>query len=170
MGLHYENLKSDSLEFDIDSVKDSKKKNSLKYNLFSEDKKENIGYIEGYASKDNEFISVVRINPDFQNKGFGFEAFNKVFQELNTVNNITKICGSWHKDEEFSEVEGGMSTNLKTFKEESKENTNQSECAFKTPTGKWAKKLGFDNCTVLRDSDTTVEVVFTKGNEKSTKA
>jgi hypothetical protein len=167
MGLHYENLKSDSFEFDIDSKKDSKKKISLNYNLFSEDKKDNIGYIEGYISEGNVFISVVRIYPNFQNKGFGFEAFKKVFQELNAENNITKICGSWHKDEEFSECECGMSTNLKIFKEESKENTNQFECAFKTPTGKWAKKLGFDNCTVLLDSDTTVEVVFTK-NEKRT--
>jgi len=150
-----------SLEFEIDSLKNSNKK-EVKYILFTDDKKELIGTIEGYIFNNNEFFSVVRINPEFQSKGFGFEAFNKVFQELNTKNNINIIHGSCHEDEEFSDCIDGMSTNLKAFKEESKMKTNLSECAFITPTGKWAKKLGFNTCEILQNSDTTVKVVFKK--------
>jgi len=161
MEIYFEKLITNSLEFEIDLMKDADKKDA-KYNIFTNDKKEHIGTIEGYILKNNDFFSVVRINPEFQGKGFGFEAFNKVFQELNAKNNITEIHGSWHKDEEFSDCIDGMSTNLKAFKEESKMKTNLSECAFITPTGKWAKKLGFNTCEILQNSDTTVKVVFKK--------
>ncbi len=94
-----------------------------------------------------------------------FEAFNKVFQKLNTSNKITKICGTWHKDDEFNTCYNGMSTNLRVFKAELNNKSNLSECALKTPTGKWAKKLGFETCEVIWYEETVVEVVFGKREE-----
>ncbi len=165
MDIYFVGLKSKSNEFQAVTNNNSDSLNSIKYNIFESDSNLHVGYIEGYLANENTFISVVRIDPNFQGKRIGFEAFNKVFQELNTNNTITKICGTWHKDDEFSTCYDGMSTNLRVFKAELNNNTNLSECALKTPTGKWAKKLGFEMCEVMRNEETVVEVVFGKQGE-----
>ena len=78
---------------------------------------------------------------------------------MNLKNNIV---GSWHKDEEFSYCQDGMSTNLRIFKENISNGMSESQSAFNTPTGKWVQKLGFTKCTVISNTNTDVKVVFSK--------
>jgi len=160
MDIYFVGLKSKSNEIQTVTYNNSDSLNSIKYNIFESDSNLHVGYIEGYIANESTFISVVRIDPNFQGKGIGFKAFNKVFQELNTNNTITKNCGTWHKDDEFSTCDDGMSTNLKVFKAELNNKSNLSECALKTLTGKQAKKLGFEMCEVIRNDETAVEVVW----------
>ncbi len=44
--------------------------------------------------------------------------------------------------------------------------SNLSECALKTPTAKWAKKLGFETCEVMWNEETVVEVVMVFGERE----
>lgn len=94
-------------------------------------------------------------------KGFGFEAFSKVFDELNETTPIKRIKGSWHRDEEFQDFEEGMSANLKSFLIKEKGKSDEA-AAYKTPTGKWAKRLGFNECVVISVSRESTQVDLKK--------
>jgi hypothetical protein len=121
---------------------------------------DDIGTVEGSGNIYGEFISVVKIyHPDFKNKGLGFDAFKKVFDEINSQCPISVIKGSWHKGGEFKDFENGMSTNLKVFLECLK-TQSPNESAFKTPTGKWVRQLGFSQCTIVSHTDDNVLVNF----------
>lgn len=133
---------------------------SKSYTILNE-KEEQIGSVEGYINKYGELTSVVRINPEYQKQGLGFKSFSKVFDELNKEVEIKKIIGSWNQDEEFADCENGMSTNLKIFLNCIKEN-DPEKCAFKTATGKWVKKLGFNNCNVRSKSAHSATIEFYK--------
>tara|TARA_B100002049_G_scaffold140559_1_gene104242 strand:- start:2357 stop:2800 length:444 start_codon:yes stop_codon:yes gene_type:complete len=135
-------------------------KGSKSYTILNE-QDEQIGSVEGYINKYGELTSVIRINPEYQQQGLGFQSFLKVFNELNEEVEIKKIIGSWNKDEEFADCENGMSTNLKIFLDCINED-NPENCALKTATGKWAVKLGFNNCNILRKSTQSATIEFYK--------
>ena len=123
---------------------------------------EDIGIVEGYGNEDGALLSKVKIyNPKYQGKGIGFEAFNKIFDEIDRIVPVKKIVGSWSSGDEFKNFEDGMSTNLKVFLESSK-TENEKNSAYLTPTGKWAQRLGFKNCEILSNSKDEVMVVFSK--------
>jgi hypothetical protein len=138
----------------------TEKENSKNYTILNE-KEEFVGSVEGFINEYGEFLPIVRINPEFQKKGIGFIAFHKVFKELGGEIAIKKIVGSWHKDEEFGDCEDGMSTNLRLFLN-CLETDSPSNCAFKTATGKWANKLGFNKCNFLSKSSVSVYIEFYK--------
>jgi hypothetical protein len=121
-----------------------------------------IGTIEAGNTK-GIFISSIDVFANFQNQGYGFEAFKKIFNEMNAVETIHTIRASWHESPLFSHVTNGMSTNL-TIYLQSLQTKNKIDSAFSTPTGKWVKKLGFRNCQILSHSldNKHVEVDFTK--------
>ncbi|WP_276168244.1 hypothetical protein [Zobellia alginiliquefaciens] len=135
-------------------------KDSKSYTILNENV-EPIGSVEGNINKYGVLTSVVRINLEYQQKGLGFKSFSKVFDELNKEVEIKKIIGSWNKDEEFADCENGMSTNLKIFLD-CISNEKPEYCAFKTATGKWAKKLGFNNCNIVRKSTESATIEFYK--------
>lgn len=138
-------------------MQDLKKNRS--YQIFDGDNY--VGSVEGAGNSHGEFISVVMLDPKYHRKGIGFAAFNKMFNEINDNYPISTIIGSWHKNEEYKDFEDGMSANLKLFFQ----NTgNQSDIdrASKTPTSKWAKKMGFDKCEIVSKSNDDVIVHFTK--------
>jgi hypothetical protein len=123
---------------------------------------EDIGTVEGYGDEFGELVSVVKIyHPNYQQKGVGYTAFKKVFDEINDAVQIQIIKGSWHAGGEFQDFEDGMSTNLKVFKDKLK-NESPENSAFHTPTGKWAKTLGFLNTDVKLISEDEVIINFTK--------
>lgn len=138
----------------------SRSENSLSYYILNEDTKQ-IGTVEGYATNDG-LIAVLHIDNEYQGKGIGYAAFKKVYDELCEQTTITRIIGSWHKDDEFSYCEDGMSTNLRLYQENSEKGLSKEESAFGTPTGKWAKKLGFNKCQIESCTDEDVKVVFYK--------
>ncbi|PSR53266.1 hypothetical protein AHMF7605_06840 [Adhaeribacter arboris] len=123
---------------------------------------EQIGYVEGHLNNYGELVPVVQIYSGYQRLGLGFEAFKKVFDELNELSPITKILGSWHKGREFAHCKDGMSSNLRIFLNCRSQHNSDSECALQTPTGKWAAKLGFNKCKVLSISSDEVNVEFFK--------
>ena len=57
-------------------------KGSKSYTILNE-QDEQIGSVEGYINKYGELTSVIRINPEYQQQGLGFQSFLKVFNELN---------------------------------------------------------------------------------------
>lgn len=127
--------------------------------------KSQIGIVEGYVNKYGELISVVKIfDPSNQQKGWGFEAFKKVFQEINSKVEIKIIKGSWHSGGEFHDFEDGQSSNLKIYFENLHSGKSAEESAMITPTGKWAQKLGFNVCEIQSASLDEVHVNFRKSN------
>ena len=72
-------------------IKLFEKNNSVAYNILIGNKE--IGRIEGYVIK-GVFYSVIHIDNSYQKKGIGFNAFQKVFNELNDSNTISRIVGS----------------------------------------------------------------------------
>lgn len=120
-----------------------------------------VGSVEGAGNSQGEFISVVMLDPKYHGKGIGFEAFNKMFNEINDNYPISKIIGSWHKNDEYKDFEDGMSTNLRMFFQNTG-NQSDIDSAAKTPTGKWAKKMGFEKCKIISKSNDDVIVHFTK--------
>jgi len=133
-----------------------------RYYHISNDADEDIGMVEGHGNENGNFVSVVKIyNPKYQRIGLGFDAFKKIFDEINSIVPISVIVGSWHKGGEFQDFEDGMSTNLKVFFE-SFNTENEEKSAFLTPTGKWAQKLGFNNCKVSSIAHDEVSVFFFK--------
>lgn len=135
---------------------------SRKYDITNENN-DTIGTAEGYCNKYGELICVIKIfNPAFQKSGIGFGAFKKIYNELDSIIPIVTIIGSWHRDGEFQDFKDGMSTNMKIFIEENEKNPNKEEIAFLTPTGKWAKKLGYTKCEIKQNSTESILVYFMK--------
>lgn len=120
-----------------------------------------IGRIEGYVIK-GDFYSVIHIDNAYQKKGIGFDAFQKVFNELSVSNTINKIVGSWHSDDEFAYCDEGKSTNLHVYQKNIENGMTNEESALNTPTGRWARKLGFNYCIVERNNTDSVLVSFIK--------
>ncbi|WP_268036930.1 hypothetical protein [Algoriphagus sp. PAP.12] len=142
----------------------SENKLSKSYDIY-DNKKTIIGTAEGFANERGDFLSVIKIfHKKSQNKGIGFHAFNKIYQELNRITNIKSITGSWHSGGEFNDFENGMSTNLKCFKEALKLGLTEEAAAFETPTGKWARKLGHNICQIILISTSEVTVKFIKAS------
>lgn len=133
---------------------------SLAYSILN-NKGVEMGRVEGYVAKE-ALITVLHINEEYQNKGIGFMAFKKVYDELGKKNTISQIIGSWHSDEEFSYCEDGMSTNLKIFLHNINKGLSDTQSALNTPTGKWAQRLGFNKCDILRNTSGSVEVAYSK--------
>lgn len=148
-------IMTEELQF-IEIFKDER---SISYMIKTSNK--DVGTIEGYVSNEI-FYSVIHINTEFQKKGIGFYAFQKVFKELSLSNTINKIAGSWHEDEEFTYCNEGKSTNLDIFLKNIKCNMSKEESALNTPTGKWAFKLGFTSYIIVKQTADSVLIHFTK--------
>ncbi|WP_277122673.1 hypothetical protein [Bacteroides ndongoniae] len=140
-------------------IKLFEKNNSVAYNILIGNKE--IGRIEGYVIKGG-FYSVIHIDNSYQKKGIGFNAFQKVFNELNDSNTISRIVGSWHSDKEFAYCDEGKSTNLRVYLKNIEDGMTNEDSALNTPTGRWARKLGFNYCTVERNNTDSVLVSFIK--------
>lgn len=121
---------------------------------------EEIGSIEGGVTN-GSFVCNINIDTQFHKKGFGYEAFEMIYNEMNLRDPIEIINGSWHKSPLFDHLNNGMSTNLLIYLQ-SKVSQNQIDSAFSTPTGRWAKKLGFTKCKIITDVEDHVEVRFTR--------
>jgi hypothetical protein len=128
------------------------------------------GTAQGSLGLENELVSSIKIHPIFKNKGCGFFAFKKIFDILSENNDIGSIVGGWYKDEEFSHLEGGKSTNLLVFEQNLDNGLSPEDAAANTPTGKWAKRLGFKKVEVVRANSSNVEVVFMKDIQHSSLA
>jgi len=134
--------------------------NQLSKSYFiTNEKNENIGYIEGYLNKYGELITVVKIFSN-QKEGIGYNAFEKMYKELNEILPIKVIKGCWSSGGEFETCENGMSTNLKMFLLCYENGNSIEESAFNTPTGKWAKKLGYSKIKVNLISKEEVLIDF----------
>ena len=131
---------------------------SKSYHITNE-KDEDIGHIEGYLNKYGELITVVKIY-SHQKEGIGFRAFEKIYTELNEIVPIKTIKGCWSSGGEFETFENGMSTNLKVFLSCLENETNVEKCAFSTPTGKWANKLGYSKIKINLISKEEVLIDF----------
>jgi len=121
-----------------------------------------IGAAEGYIGKDQQLTMVVKVYNGFHQKGIGYFFFTKVFEHFSNFQPVNTINGSWSKDAEFSYCEDGESTNLKVFKSLVKSGYSMEEAALNTPTGKWARKLGYNQVKILSVSDENVNVSFTR--------
>lgn len=133
---------------------------SISYLILDSDNQQ-IGSLEGYVVK-GVLITVIKINLEYQGKGLGSQAFNKIYNELSSKNQISEIAGSWHKDEEFSYCENNMSTNLRLFHTNLKNGLTEEDSALDTPTGKWAKGIGYDKCKIKKITPDEVSVIFYK--------
>ncbi len=133
-----------------------------RYYLYDENDIE-IGSAEGYVNSNEQLLCVIKIF-DIQNhkRGIGFQAFQKIYNELNSITEIKVILGSWHSGGEFQDFEDNMSTNMKMFLSCKEKENNSKHCAFLTPTGRWAKKLGFEECEIIKASNEEVLVHFKK--------
>lgn len=141
---------------------DSDTELSKSYQILSETNEE-VGSAEGYVSRYGDLVTVIKIyDQDYKQRGLGFEIFKKIFDELDKIVSIKTIKGSWYKGGEFQDFEENMSTNLKIFTSCMESEKDEQKCAFRTPTGKWAQKLGYNNCNVLLVSTDEVTVDFTK--------
>ncbi|GAA3971415.1 hypothetical protein GCM10022246_24860 [Pedobacter ginsengiterrae] len=114
------------------------------YAYTNPDRSELIGMAEGYLGIRNDLVTVIKIIPEFQNKGFGFKLFTEVFQHLSAPGPISTVVGSWEKGNEFSYCEDGQSTNLSVFQQLRDSGFTDKEAAFGTPTGKWAHRMGYN--------------------------
>lgn len=141
----------------------SETESSVSYMLFTVEN-EFVGNIYGCVGTKGEFVSDVKIWPKYQHQGLGYLSFKQVFDELNSKVLISSIIGSWHKDREFSDFEDGMSSNLLVYLKCCANGDDKINCAFNTPTGKWAKKLGFNTCSILSETSCSVVVRFEKSN------
>jgi hypothetical protein len=136
-------------------------KGLVSYHITNE-KKDDIGTVEGAGNENGIFMSIVKIyNPNFQKNGLGFKSFKKVYDEINQTYPISIIKASWHKGGEFKDFKNGMSTNLLLFRKNSNK-MNEEDNVFSTPTGKWAKKIGFNKYKIITDSDEEVVINFSK--------
>lgn len=133
---------------------------SISY-LILDSNNQQIGSAEGYVGHE-ELVTVIKIDSEYQKKGLGFQAFNKIYTELCLKTQISEIAGSWHKDEEFSYCENGMSTNLSLFHANLKAGLTKEESAFNTPTGRWAQRIGYTKCKIKRMTSDDVHVTFYK--------
>lgn len=159
MNIIYKNRKSQ--ETLLEDIPIESNPLSKTYNI-TNDNDEKIGIVEGYSNEYGELVTVIHVYPDFQKQGIGFDAFKKIYDELNSVVSIKTIIGNWHRGNEFQYCENGISTNMNVFLEEIKRNPNMEEVAFLTPTGKWAKKLGYSECKIKKICYEDMTVHFMK--------
>lgn len=119
--------------------------------------------VYGIVNDVGYLVSVIKIyKEELRNKGIGFKIFKYLFLTLGGYPKIKVICGSWHAGGEFQDYEDGRSTNLKSFKDSIENGNDEVISAFSTPTGKWARKLGFNKCNIISNSIESVEVEFYK--------
>jgi hypothetical protein len=146
------------MELNVQFIDENVGDDTLTGHIFHEDK--SIGSYEGRRGGNNELLTVIRLNSDFRHKGLGFNVFNRVYQAINKVKAIETIIGSWFKDNEFIDEQDGKSSNLLLYQEALKNGIGSKEAALKTPTGKWASRLGFTNVKILREDSENVIVEF----------
>lgn len=140
-----------------DSIKDE----YVFYQITNE-AKEDIGTVEGFGNKNGVFVSIVKIyNLKFQKVGLGFISFKKVFDEIHSNHPISIIKASWHKGGEFQDFENGMSTNLLIF-QNILNKMSEKESVFSTPTGKWVRRIGFNQYGIIINTKEEVVINFTK--------
>lgn len=120
-----------------------------------------VGRAEGYLGSSNELTAVIHVDEAYHKQGIGKAALLELIRNWGE-DTITGIVGSWHADEEFGYLPDGMSTNLRIFKLRLSEGLTPEEAAWQTPTGKWAKSLGFCKLQVLKNYDTEASVLFTR--------
>ena len=60
-----------------------------------------IGKIEGAGNKEGEFISIIKIESGFREKGYGFIAFREMFNEIDKNFPITSIKSSWNMNDQY---------------------------------------------------------------------
>ena len=135
-------------------------KYSLSYNIMNNDGTE-IGTAEGYCNVYGDLVTVIKIF-SHQQKGIGFRSFEKIYNELNSKVHIKRLKASWSSGYEFETFPDSMSTNLKIFQDCMANESNADKCAFSTPTGKWALKIGFNKITYISISKEEVIVDFEK--------
>lgn len=121
-----------------------------------------IGTAEGYLGANHELVTVIKVSEEFMSMGYGYQLFSEVFQYIAARDIIKSVIGSWSKHAEFSYCENGQSTNLSVFQQLKEKGLADVEAAFCTPTGKWVKRMGFNNVAfhIINDHEITVE--FTK--------
>jgi hypothetical protein len=123
---------------------------------------EPIGSYEGNVGIRDELISIIKVNEQYRELGIGFKAFDRVFKALSQHTKILTIVGAWYKDEEFSYLPEGKSTNLLAYQNQINEGEHPQIAAFNTPTGRWARRLGFDKAYVVSANEKNVQVAFVK--------
>lgn len=117
--------------------------------------------LEGYLTTGSLVFVVKVLDRGLHGQGLGYQAFQKIINHFG-IGNITSIAGSWHEEDEFSSFEDGMSTNLLIFRRELGEGNSPGEAAFLTPTGKWVRRLGFNNVKIITCSQHSVRVRYTR--------
>ncbi len=135
--------------------------NPLKKNYSIFENNNEVGYVTGEVGIENVLIATVNIFPEFQGRGIGFDAFEKIYYEINQVEQIKIIRGVWCVSEEYNHCENGMSSNLNEFQKH-RQTKSDEESAFSTPTGKWVKKIGFNRINIISISNQEVIVDFFK--------
>ncbi|MFC4738580.1 hypothetical protein ACFO3U_01080 [Flavobacterium ponti] len=135
--------------------------NPLRRNYTILESNNEIGYITANVGYENILIATVNIFPEFQGKGKGFNAFEKIYNELSQIVQIETIRGVWCVSEEYNHCENGMSTNLNEFQKH-RQTKSDEESAFLTPTGKWVRKLGFNKIKIKSISLEEVIVDFSR--------
>lgn len=139
-------------------------KEEINYNLMYEDNI--VGDVFGQVTEYGVLLTVIKIYPvELRNIGLGYNIFKSLFIPLNEKIQIQVIVGSWHADDEFKDYEEGKSTNLKIYQDSQVSGDSEDISAFKTATGKWAKKLGFTSCKISSISTESVVVNFFKSSE-----
>ena len=102
------------------------------------------------------------IDPKFHGLGIGNAAFKCAYEKLSKHSNIKFIAGNWVKSKEFKHLEGGCCTNFRIFRRGQNGGLSDHEAALETPTGKWAKALGFNKVAIISAKARSVEVRFYK--------
>jgi hypothetical protein len=135
--------------------------NSISGHIFIPNVDEPIGSYEGRIGIRNELVSVIKVHNQYRRIGLGFKAFDKVFKTLSQHTKILTIVGAWYKDEEFSYLPEGKSTNLLAYQNQINKGEHPQLAAFRTPTGRWAKSLGYIKARVVSANEDSVQVAFT---------
>lgn len=121
-----------------------------------------VGSIEGYLNDYGEVVLVTKVDPAHHGIGIGFEATRHVINELELFSPVVCIKASWSTGGEFEYCEGGKSSNLLIFENNLRNGLSEVEAAQNTPTGKWAKRLGFNQIEFVKVSKQEVLVNFNK--------
>jgi hypothetical protein len=129
--------------------------------IFLENDSNLIGSYEMFA-KDDRFLAAINVYPDYQGLGIGFYAFKHCYDELSKANNLKVFNASWSKHSEYSHLPNSSSINLTVFLNEIDSGVDKETALWKTPTGKWMKKLGFIYGQICDMNKEQVNVVFTK--------
>lgn len=115
-------------------------------------------------------LAAFHLPPELHGKGIGFTAFKIAVDHFSALFEVRFIIGTWRVDSEYAYLPGYRSTNLTIYRQGIDEGISQQQAALRTPTGKWAMKLGFQYVELVRDSEDDVEVRFHKFNPAMTLA